>query len=368
MLYYVPLEPYVERYTYFMSAPNGWAEDKFNKHNIDFVRIDGDTLGYTIKDGVVLDACGRSYYALSQISKLVSLINDGTITDDDTIYFEDFWHPGVESLFYIRQLKDMRFKMGAFIHAQSVDDTDFTWVMRDWMRPIEIGYGNQYDFIFTCSPILRQLCIVSGIAKDNNIFYVGLPYNSKRLLEQLNDIGFVQQQKDGSVIFASRFDDEKDPNFFLDVVESCPDIKFKLVNPRKNRPITSNVQVMQRLDAICDRKYNNLTIINTFDKLTYYTELSRSSVVFNCANQDWVSWTLLEAVTFGCNPLYPIWKDFVYELNGDPRYLYQKRNLEECCEKLRSLIDYSFDDRLLSIKNKHDDSWRRYLEIMGLIL
>lgn len=368
MLYYLPLEPYIERYTYLMSAPDGWAESNFKKYSVPFVRIDGTRLGVTIKDGVVLDACGRSYYAMSQVMQLVKLINCGIITDDDIIYVEDFWHPGIESIFYIRQLKGMKFKVGTFIHAQSVDDTDFAWNMRSWMRPIETGYGNQYDFIFTCSPILRQLCIVSGIAKDNNIFYVGLPYNSKRLLEQLDDMGFTQQQKDGSVIFASRFDDEKDPNFFLDVVESCPDIKFKLVNPRKDRPITSNVQVMQRLDAICDRKHNNLTIINTFDKLTYYTELSRSSVVFNCANQDWVSWTLLEAVTFGCNPLYPIWKDFVYELNGDPRYLYQKRNLEECCAKLRLLINYSFDDKLLNIKNKHDDSWRRYLEIMGLIL
>ena len=97
MLYYLPLEPYIERYTYFMSAKNGWAEDNFNKYNIPFVRIDGVSLSTTIKNGVVLDACGRSYFAMSQIMKVIELINDDVIENDDIIYVEDFWHPGIES-------------------------------------------------------------------------------------------------------------------------------------------------------------------------------------------------------------------------------------------------------------------------------
>jgi len=367
MLYYVPLEPYIERYTYFMSAEDGWAEDNFKRYSVPFMRIDGDKLGSTIKDGVVLDACGRSYYAMSQIMKLVKLINDGIITDNDIIYVEDFWHPGIESLFYIRHLKNMKFKIGTFIHAQSVDDTDFAWKMKEWMRPIEQGYGNQYDFIFTCSHILKQLCIVAGIAKENNIFYVGLPYNSERLKEQLIDMGFKHASKENYVLFASRFDDEKDPMFFLDLVEACPEIQFKLVNPRKDRPITSNEKVVKRLNSLVMRSHSNLQVVNTFDKLTYYQLLDRAKVVFNCANQDWVSWTLLEAITFKCNPLYPIWKDFEYELRGNENYLYEKRNLVECRSKLEKLIARPFDENLNYVVEKHNNSWHRYLEIMELI-
>lgn len=365
MLYYLPLEPYIERYTYYMSCVDGWAETTFKKYDVAFTRIDGKRLGQTIKDGVVLDACGRSYYAMSQIMKVVLLINSGVIKDTDVIYVEDFWHPGIESLFYIRQLKGMKFKIGTFIHAQSVDDTDFAWKMRDWMRPIETGYGKQYDFIFTCSHILKQLCIVGGIARTDNIFHIGLPYNSSRLLEQITADGWEKQEKDGSVIFASRFDDEKDPMFFLDLVERCPDIKFKLVNPRKDRPITSNKVVLDRLQLIRNRPNSNLTIVDTFDKVSYYTELSKASVLINCAHQDWVSWTLLEAITFGCNPLYPIWKDFEYELKGNPKYLYEKRNLDDCEHKLRSLLATDFNAAELQyVVDKHDDSWRQYLHIM----
>lgn len=368
MLYYLPIEPYIERYTYYMSCVDGWAETKFKNNNVDFVRVDGDKLGSTIKDGVVLDACGRSYFAMSQIMKVVSFINDGIITDDDVIYLEDFWHPGVESLFYIRHLKNMKFKIGTFIHAQSVDDTDFAWNMKDWMRPIEKGFGNQYDFIFTCSHILKQLCIVGGIARENNIFHVGLPYNSHRLKEQLNIDGDEHFEKEDFVLFASRFDDEKDPMFFLDLVEACRDVKFKLVNPRLNRPITSNKDVLERLNKIISDPKSNLEIVNTFDKVSYYETLKHAKVVFNCANQDWVSWTLLEAITFECNPLYPIWKDFEYELRGNRDYLYEKRNIADCKDKLYKLLDKDFDKSELGyIVQKHDDSWNEYLRIMKLV-
>lgn len=367
MLFYLPLEPYIERYTYLMSAKNGWAEDNFNKLGVEFTRVDGDSLGNTIKNGVVLDACGRSYYATSQIMKMIELINNNKVHDRDTIYVEDFWHPGIESLFYIRHLCGIQFKIGTFIHAQSVDDTDFAYSMRYWMRPIETGYGRQYDFIFTCSDILRNLCIDCGITTPDRIFTVGLPYNSNRLIEQINELGFIglDVKKEDYVLFASRFDDEKDPMFFLDLVEACPNIQFRLVNPRKDRPITSNKQVVERLNKIianCD----NFKLIETYDKIAYYNALAKAKVVFNCANQDWVSWTLLEAVTFKCLPLYPVWKDFPLELNYDNRFLYQKRNLSECISKLRNIMTMNFEDvDLQFIIDKHNASWKNYLRIMG---
>lgn len=371
MLYYLPLEPYIERYTYLMSAKDGWAEENFKRYHVPFTRVDGKSLGNTIKTGVVLDACGRSYYALSQIQEIINLINNGKVNDDDVIYVEDFWHPGIESLFYIRHLCGINFKIGTFIHAQSVDDTDFSYAMRYWMRPIETGFGRQYDFIFTCSDILRNLCIDAGITTPERIHTVGLPYNSEVLLRQLKDMGFVGMncKKEDYVLFSSRFDDEKDPMFFLDLVEACPDVEFRLVNPRKDRPITSNKNVMNRLDNVL-KNCSNFSIITTYDKISYYNALAKAKVVFNCANQDWVSWTLLEAVTFKCLPLYPVWKDFPLELNYDNRFLYQKRNLNDCISKLMKLLEKDFNDedvQLDHIINKHDASWKKFLQIMGEI-
>lgn len=359
-LFYLPLEPYVERYTYLMSSKNGWAETHFKNRDINFERIDGEQLGNTINVGAVVDAFGRNYYSMTQVCKVIKKIKDGEITDGDVIYTEDFWHCGIEALFYIRHLTGINFKIGCFLHAQSVDDSDFTYSMRDWMRPIEQAYGKGYDYIFVTSEILRKLCIENGIG-GHNIYNVGLPYNSARLKEQLQEMGFKTCEKEDYVIFSSRFDDEKDPMFFLDLVEKCPDIQFKLVKPRK--VLTHNKLVENRLDDIL-KKQNNLELIDTSNKLDYYTALAKAKVQFNCAIQDWVSWTLLEAVTFKCNPLYPIWKDFPIELHNDSRFLYERKNLEDCESRLRKLLTAEFDEDLNYVVEKHDNSWNKYLDIM----
>ena len=365
-LYYLPLEPYIERYTWFMSSKEGWAEQHFKKHGVNFVRIEGNPLTNQINSGKVLDANGRSYYALTQTAALIEKINSGEVKDGDVIYVEDFWHPGIEALFYIRGLTGINFKIGTFLHAQSVDNSDFCYKMRHWMRGIEQGYGHQYDFIFVTSAILRQLCLDAGIGREDNIFNVGLPYNSIRLLEQLNDIGFEPQQKERYVIFSSRFDSEKNPMFFLQLVRECPDIQFVLVNPRKDK-ITNDPGICEELEKTL-QECDNLKVISTKNKLDYYNALSKAKVQFNCANQDWVSWTLLEAVTFKCNPLYPIWKDFPVELNNNQKYLYGYLDIEAAKAKLYNLIDKEFDSAELDyIVEKHDNSWPTYLKIMGLI-
>lgn len=367
MLYYLPLEPYAERYTALMSCKNGWAENHFKKLGVDFQRIDGISLGTaTIKNGVVLDACGRSYFAMSQIMKVVELINNNTIKDNDVIYVEDFWHPGIESLFYIRHLTRREFKIGTFIHAQSVDDTDFAYAMRHWIRHIEKGFGNQFDFVFTCSDILRHLCIEAGVCREDNIFTVGLPYNSEKLLEQVEEMGVdMQVQKENFVLFASRFDKEKDPYFFLELCRNYPDVKFILVNPRKDRPISNDNFIVQELK---NNKPKNLEVVETFNKKDYYQLLAKAKIVFNCADQDWVSWTLLEAVTFNCIPVYPVWKDFPLELNYNPKYLYIKHSIQDAGNHILQLLETEFNKQELDyIVKKHDNSWKQYLKIMNLI-
>lgn len=141
------------------------------------------------------------------------------------------------------------------------------------------------------------------------------------------------------------------------------------MNPRKDRPITSNKKVIERLNKTL-KTCSNFKIIETYDKISYYNALAKAKIVFNCANQDWVSGTLLEAVTFKCLPLYPVWKDFPLELNYDNRFLYQKRNLNDCIAKLTKLLKTDFNDVAVDLDciiNKHDASWKKFLQIMGEI-
>jgi len=364
-LWYLPLEPYQERYTWFMSCKDGWAEDNFKRYNVNFERIEGDTLGNTITTGVVLDAYGRSYYSMSQINKLILKIRSGEVKDGDVIYTEDFWQPGIEALFYIRHLTHIKFKIGCFFHAQSVDTTDFTYPMRKWIRPMEQGMVKAYDYIFVTSYILKELMQKHYEYECRNVYVVGLPYNSKKLLSQLRFPSDVyktsQEHKQPYVLFSSRFDKEKNPHFFMDLVEACPDIQFKIVRPRKN--ISNDKAIVERLQYIM-KHCKNLEQVDTSYKMAYYNLLYHAKVQFNCAKQDWVSWTILEAITFGCNPLYPIWKDFPWVLKDYPEHLYGNVSLSGASKRLRLLLQKPFDESMMGIVDHHDASWHTYLERM----
>lgn len=367
-LFYLPLEPYVERYTYFMSAPGGWAEDNFKRYNVDFVRVEGNPSSGVINNGVVLDAVGRNKYAMSQLLAMIKHIEDGDVKDGDVIYTEDFWHPGIESLFYIRSLCGIEFKVGCFIHAQTFDEYDFCAheSISFWMRPIEFGYAKGYDYIFTCSNILRSRLVDHGF-DGNKIFKFGLPYNSKSLLNTLINDGtlnseFGLDKKENFVLFSSRFDSEKNPHFFLNLVEKMPNTKFKLVNPRSGRPISNDESVIDRL---AKRQPKNLEIVPTTNKADYYRLLSRAKVQFNCALQDWVSWTLLEAITFRCNPVYPDWRDFPFEIPSD--YIYANRELNSAEDLINTMMSTPFKTVLDETVREHDKTWFNYLKTMGLI-
>lgn len=372
MLYYFPLEPYAERYTSLMSCKDGWAERHFTENRVPFVRIEGKNTSDRITCGWVLDAVGRSIYSMSQVEEFLLLVNEGKVKDGDVVFLEDFWHLGAEALFYVRHLTGVKFKIGTFCHAQSVDRSDFSHAMKLWMRPIEQGFGVGYDYIFTCSHILKELLIAAGIGTEETIFQTGLPYNSAVLLEQVHKMGVSENaEKEPYVIFTSRFDDEKDPMFFLDLVEECKEVKFKLVKPREL--LSHNEDVVRRVNEIVSREGTNLQLVDTSRKVDYYRALAHAKVQFNCAIQDWVSWTLLEAITFNALPLYPIWKDFPYELHGDIRFLYERKDLKDAASRIRFLMsaDAKEHERMIldcaDIVKKHDASWKKELQIMNLI-
>jgi glycosyltransferase involved in cell wall biosynthesis len=353
-LIYLPLEPYIERYTWFMSCKDGWAETWFKNLKVNFERIEGVGSTGKVNTGYVLDAFGRSIWAMSQIQQVCVMIQNGCIKDDDVIYTEDFWHPGIESLFYIRNITKIKYKVCAFIHAQTVDRNDFTVKtgMTPWMRDIEKGYGRGYDYIFTSSPILASLCAEAGIA---HVMHVGHCYHSSCLFEQT---GIYPKAKEPFVLFSSRLDPEKDPNFLIDVAEACKDIYFIIANPRA--VLTYDKEIQKRLVR------DNIEVVNTKGKKDYYDLLARAKVQFNCSHQDWVSYVLLEAIQYHCNPLYPIYLDFPREIEN-LEYLYEKSNVEDCANHLYKLMHKEFDPALTKIVKRHDETWKIILQTMGVI-
>jgi len=77
-----------------------------------------------------------------------------------------------------------------------------------------------------------------------------------------------------------------------------------------------------------------LTIHEDLEKNDYYALLNDSRVLFNCALQDWVSNTVSEADTLGCNVLYPAYRSFPETFANDSSRLYIPWSLDDAMTKL----------------------------------
>lgn len=364
---YFPLEPLKERYTWQLSAPfTGWLESRWLENNIPFIRIEGKALRDHIKDGQVLDANGRGYWATSQIQLFLQYLDSGQITSEDVLFFDDFWHPGISALPYSFHVCNIHPKMYAFLYAQTVDPFDFTYPMRDWMRHFEIGTGKILDGIFVTSTALCDALLYAGIGTKDTVHITGLLYNSDEVKKHWPT---ALPRKKKQVIYVSRWDEEKRPDIFFQIVDKVlkqrKDIKFLISTSfekiRSNRPGLVGLLKSKLLEY----PYN-LVLKENQTKDQYYLNLLESRIQINTADQDWVSWTLLEATTCGCRPLYPNYLSFPEALNESYHLMYNKNDVNDAAVKILTCIDEepTVDD-FISIYRKYDEAWKRMLCIMN---
>lgn len=370
-IFYVPLEPYKERYTVQLSAPKtGWLERNWVKHDISYHRVEGKTVNNnkSISTGSVLDAIGRGYWSCSQIQELLVLLQNGELTSDDVIYFDDFWTPGIEALPYAFDLYNIHPRMYSMLHAQSVDQFDFTYPMRKWIRHFEKGIAQIMSGIFITSTCLRDLCLYHGLGTEENLHICGLPYNSEEVIEHMpynpkTDLKSVIENKKRQVVFSSRFDSEKCPHFLMDVIENSifknTGIKF-VITTSSDKIRSNDLTAIKRLEKL--KKYPELEVREGLTKKQYYETLLESMVQLNTADQDFVSWTLLEATTCRCHPVYPYFLSFP-EVLKDHKYMYVKNDIESCIIKIQRGLD-NWTPSHNQIYEPFDSSWYRMLCVM----
>jgi hypothetical protein len=81
-----------------------------------------------------------------------------------------------------------------------------------------------------------------------------------------------------------------------------------------------------------------IKIYDNISKNEYYAHLNNTRVLFNCALQDWVSNTVSEADTLGCNVLYPAYRSFPETFANDPNRLYVPWSIDDAYHKLQNLL------------------------------
>jgi hypothetical protein len=342
-LFYMGLESYEARYTLQLTE---WNRRVFDRRGLDVVYVPGTTIDNTqaISVGQVLDAHGRSYFGMSQIMNLVQMMKNGEVTNEDVIYFEDMFQPGIESLPYIFDQIPANQRPRVYVRclAQSIDPDDFVhvWGMAKWMGLYE-QMVNEFvtGVLATNEEMVAHMRIAGWTAPIYNIS--GLAFGKSEVLERIGGTANIMPfgLRTMRVGFAARFDQEKQPGFFMDLAEEYqkvnPNVKFAIFS---GGPLRSNNPdyVTRACQMMADGK---LEIHEGLSKNDYYALLNDTRVLFNCALQDWVSNTVSEADTLGANVLYPAYRSFPETFANDPDRLYIPWSEDDAFNKLTRLLE-----------------------------
>ena len=341
-LFYCQLEQYNARYTLQLTE---WNKRVFERRGYDVVYIPGLTLDNSQKivTGQVLDAHGRSYFGMSQMMNLVRLMQQGEVTSEDVIYFEDMFQPGIESLPYIIDQIPEDKKPRIFVRclAQSIDPDDFVhvWGMDKWMRAYEQMVCSIVDGVLATNEEMVAHMKVAGW--DVPIYNIsGLAFGKSEVIERVG--GKIKPFNDRRlrVVFSARWDQEKQPDFYMDLIEAwrerypSKDVEFVVCSGGELK--SNNDSYMARTRKMVED--GKLVIYDNLDKNKYYEIVNDSRVVFNCALQDWVSNTVSEADALGCNVLYPAYRSFPETFANDPERLYIPWSIDDAIAKLDVLL------------------------------
>jgi len=378
-LFYCGLESYESRYTLQLTE---WNTRVFERRGINYVIVGGKTIDNTqsISVGQVLDAHGRSYFGMSQMMNLVQMMRNGDVTNEDVIYFEDMFQPGIESLPYILDQVPESQRPRIFVRclAQAIDPDDFVhvWGMAEWMSTYEKMVNCFVTGVLaTNEEMVAHMRIAGWRAPIYNIS--GLAFGKQEVLERIGGVGNVKSFADRKIRvgFAARFDQEKQPDFYMDLIEMYhrqgrhrDNIEFAVFQGGPLR--SNNVRYILRAREL--ENQGRLKIYEDLKKNDYYALVNDTRVLFNCALQDWVSNTVSEADTLGCNVLYPAYRSFPETFADDPNRLYVPWSIDDAFHKLENLLERPHHnmglisdwtdgtvDRIVDILEGSGEQWNR---------
>lgn len=355
------LESYSARYTYQLTD---WSIAAFEKRGIDYVIVPGQEIDNTksIQVGQVLDAHGRSYYSMSQMMNLVQMMRSGEVTGDDVVFFEDMFSPGIESLPYIMNQIPEKDCPRIYVRclAQTIDPDDFVhvWGMSRWMSLYEAMVNEipKMHILATNEEMVAHMKIANWKAQTYNIS--GLSFGKEEVQGRVAGILPFEERVD-RVCFAARWDQEKQPDFYMDLAEAIDNVEFCIL---QGGPLRSNNQrYINRARRL--EEQGKLTIFENLEKNQYYDILNNSKVLFNCALQDWVSNTVSEADALGCNVVYPAYRSFPETFANDHTRLYVPWSQSDACMKILTALEKP-SPNMGKISDWTDGTINRMIDIM----
>lgn len=320
-LVHLTLEQYQARYTADLQS---WESQAFSRlFDVQAITPKAVQTTNQINTGEVLDAIARPLWSMEQMNQLLRLA-----PHVGKVYFSDFYTSGLDALAYSRS----DFKAAAFCWAQTFDQYDFTRALfTNWMRPWEIMAFEIYSRVYVACEELKDLIVTALPHVAEKVKVTGLPYNHRHVFGKLRSL---PTSREFDVVYAARWDKEKQPGQFLDLIQET-NLKAVVCTGSEFLRGTDFEAISRANDMQAKGK---LRILTNLDRATYFQVLSSSNTIFNCGLQDWISFTLLDALTFGCMPLYPAHRSFPRALFWQEEFLYSPGDIEQAAQKITTLI------------------------------
>ncbi len=271
---FFPIEPLEERYS---ADWYKWFVSEFEKYKIDFHVFDPIPLSDKITSGSFLDVCGTNWYKAIQIKRFSEFVYKGHVKDGDVVFLMDAWFPGLESIAYIRDALNLKFRICGIFHAGTYDPYDFLTKkgMGHWGKPLEESWFRILDKIFVATKFHKRLLMKTREIDPKKIVVTGLP---TMLYPSLID----NENKENIIVFPHRLDSEKNPDMFSLLKES-------------------GIGEMLRKAGwkfIFSKKA-------TKSKKEYYDLLWKSKISVSFADQETFGIAMIESVMNGCFPVVP---------------------------------------------------------------
>jgi hypothetical protein len=259
--------------------------------------------------------------------------------------------------------------------AQSIDPDDFVnrEGMGPWMRKYEQMIDEFVDGILVASEEMVAHLRIAGMKAP--IYVTGLPFGKGEVLERVTATSNLMHRTK-RVGFAARWDDEKQPDFYMDLAEEFykrhPLVEFAVFCGHPELK-SNNPKYVERAKALENGNTANFKVYTGLKKNDYYRLLADSIVLFNCALQDWVSNTVSEADTLGTITLFPAYRSFPEVFANKAKNMYIPWSLEDAADKLEKMFikpsDYETGmvsfwqngtiDRTVDIFQGNGEQWAR---------
>lgn len=176
------------------------------------------------------------------------------------------------------------------------------------MRAVYVGSTVHRDMI------VQALAEAGQFRSTPDIHVVSLPFSSRAFVEAGIMENTTSNHRRKNVVYSSRLDKEKNPEFMLSValrfLKARPNYTWTVCTGSKNLASYNVPDIADKVNSACAASGDRIVIKRGLTKGGYYKILATAAVQFNCASQDFVSWTALEASLAGCSLVYPDFRSF----------------------------------------------------------